>query len=30
MVALERAVNPFCNVIINKQTEFGGGTLASC
>ena len=26
MVALERAVNPVCDVIINKQVKFGGGT----
>ena len=29
-MALEKAVNPFCDVIINKQVKFGGGTGASC
>ena len=30
MVALEKAVNPFCDLIINKQVQFDGGTGASC
>ena len=31
MVALERAVvNPFCDVIINKQMDCGADTGASC